>query len=400
MSTNYSDEHMTRMYDQYVDGVYRACFLASRNTVDTQNGVRQVFLRLAEHNKVFDSVRQERLWILLQCFTAASRRRDADWACPPGAQVFSAMLEGLLALPPEHRKLLFLHDYEGFSNQELANSMHRSTVSIRAQLKAIRRKWNTEADQPPLTRPELRQELAVIQPSPDQRKQMLYAILEALPEANKAYERRRKKKRWFGVGAAAVLLTVLAGLGAYDQYLRQQRIAGLYDEYMTESYDALLRQYRQGIKGKWNAMLYAQKGLSALDTYTAESIGYALPDLDGNGVRELVIVADKTLAAAYTMEKDELVCLITDLPGHQYRLVKGGLISDTVSLGMERTDYRFYRLAGTALVEEQRVSYENGQENASPWFVGFQRVRVTQDQARQILNSYPDADVPLRLLIE
>ena len=137
-----------------VKTVYRLCFSYLASEHEAEDATQSVFMKLVAQPRAFQSTEHEKAW-LLRC--AANHCKDVlksarvaragnmppDVMDPRASAHPSAVLQAVMGLPATHRDCVYLHYYEGYKTDEIAQitSMPPSTVrnrlrDARAMLKA------------------------------------------------------------------------------------------------------------------------------------------------------------------------------------------------------------------------------------------------------------------------
>lgn len=175
------------------------------------------------------------------------------------------------------------------------------------------------------------------------------------------------------------------------------------DGAIPQAYRAVVETYVTAINERWGAERCSQEDISIVlrDVESLDSLGYALMDLDGDGVEELIVACDEEsqpILDLYTLVGGELVHVFSGGERNQYFLRQGGRIINIGSGGAARTTYVLNCLSGGNLVQEQ-VIYFDADENAdAPWFMGFDRKPVTGEEAQAAISAYTTERISLTLL--
>ena len=136
------------LYREYMPSVYRMAFSYLRNHHDSEDVVQECFLRLAQSGRNFHHPRQVQAWLIITAANLSkdmlrrSRRKElpleaaAEAASPPEGG--GGLREAVLALPEKYRTVVYLHYYEGYSVQELAQMLHRPENTVKTRLRRAR----------------------------------------------------------------------------------------------------------------------------------------------------------------------------------------------------------------------------------------------------------------------
>ena len=118
-----------RAVEDHSDSVFRLAMVYLRNPQDARDCCQDVFLKLMERGKQFDSDVHRRAWLLAVTKNTCrdhlrreARRRAQpleDAVRLPGPQSDGELLALVFTLPANDREVLYLHYYEGYAVREL-----------------------------------------------------------------------------------------------------------------------------------------------------------------------------------------------------------------------------------------------------------------------------------------
>ena len=146
-------------YSRYRAAVNRVCRSFLNNADDAEDAVQTTFLRWWQQLPRTAGWPEERkrAWLLV---TAANccrdelrsgwRRKRGEWRELPAGEELCGhpSAELLAALPPRYRRVLFWHDYLGYSTAEIARKLNCKPATVRSQLARARAKarrlWRRE----------------------------------------------------------------------------------------------------------------------------------------------------------------------------------------------------------------------------------------------------------------
>ena len=125
--------------------------------------------------------------------------------------------------------------------------------------------------------------------------------------------------------------------------------------------------------------------------------GYALIDLDGNGVSELIITAaadswgnaDGFVYDIYTYTDGEILQLVNSAERNRYYLCSDNLILNESSGGASYSEYTLYQVIETSLSMVESLVYDGFTDADNPWFYTYASGSTTQisgSNASTILN--------------
>lgn len=165
-------------------------------------------------------------------------------------------------------------------------------------------------------------------------------------------------------------------------------------------YKEILDKYKKGTDAKWTIDEFWDNELCYLCGYDPDEVGYAFIDIDGNGIRELLI--------GDTVEEPMYKGMIYDLYSYtggsarqillsaerdRYSLCEGSIIVNEGSSGVLNSIFDYYRFSGTILSLKERVLYDGYINKDNPYFYGTtendeELVSITEERANEIRSSY------------
>lgn len=147
------DEHDAgRALELYADMVRRICFVHLNNEQDTEDVFQEVFLKYILYPGAFESEAHERAWLARVAINACKdlRRRLLRHPTVSLEQIEqtvgiqegrdNTVLEAVLALPDKYKDVVYLHYYEGYSQKEVAELLHKKENTVYSLLSRAREK--------------------------------------------------------------------------------------------------------------------------------------------------------------------------------------------------------------------------------------------------------------------
>lgn len=125
-------------------------------------------------------------------------------------------------------------------------------------------------------------------------------------------------------------------------------------------YEPILKQYRTALKENWNGQQLVDTGLNFMIRDVApETVGYAVDDLDDNGVPELIIGTistddfyGKLIFVLYTMDDDgEPVQVFSSIERNRYYYAGGTRFANIGSSGADSSYVTTLKLEGEGMVD-------------------------------------------------
>lgn len=136
---------ISEQIEKFGNMIYRLGILYLKNEQDTQDMFQEVFLRLFEKQPVFESEEHEKAWLITVASNYCKNFLHTAWyrKTVPLDQLTGAIqdetdvetISVLLELPIKYRQVLYLHYYEGYLTEEIANLLHIKPATVRTQLK-------------------------------------------------------------------------------------------------------------------------------------------------------------------------------------------------------------------------------------------------------------------------
>jgi len=149
--TNLTDSQRsayTQAVERYSDSVYRLAMVYLHDQQDAQDCSQDVFLKLLEHKRKFDSDEHRKAWLLTvtknvcrdQLRREARRRTDPIGAADalPGSSGSEDLLALIYTLSANDREALYLHYYEGYGVRELCALLRLRESAVKQRLSRAR----------------------------------------------------------------------------------------------------------------------------------------------------------------------------------------------------------------------------------------------------------------------
>lgn len=139
---------VTKAIEKYADMVRRICLLYRIRDADVEDVFQEVFLRLLQHGREFESEEHEKAWLcrvaINQCkdFHKSFFRKNVssldEMDIPAEGPVESEVIQEVLALPQKYRSVIYLFYYEGYTAWEIARILHRTENTVYSRLHRAR----------------------------------------------------------------------------------------------------------------------------------------------------------------------------------------------------------------------------------------------------------------------
>ena len=154
-------QKVTLLFEKYSDTVKRICFMYMRNDADSDDILQDVFLKLVQHDKPFQSEEHEKAWLIRVAINRCKNMHKSFWRkntdpldviTTEGSTEIETenneMLKLVLSLPPKYKDVIYLFYYEGYTVPQMAkvldknentiySSLHRARALLKEKIEAI-----------------------------------------------------------------------------------------------------------------------------------------------------------------------------------------------------------------------------------------------------------------------
>lgn len=143
-------EDVNRAVEQYADMVRRICFIHLKSEHDTEDVFQNVFLKYMLHKGSFENGEHEKAWFVRVTINACTDwlRSLARRRCLPletaleesqaADEASQEVLETVLQLPENYRRVIYLFYYEGYSAIEIAGILGKKENTVYTWLSRAR----------------------------------------------------------------------------------------------------------------------------------------------------------------------------------------------------------------------------------------------------------------------
>ncbi len=146
-----TDEEITRIYNKYVDTVYKICFMMSKNIPETEDATQNVFMKLIKHLDDLKNDEHIKAWLIVtaqnECKNMLKhwfRSKRADVDSMPLATYEETKsddtLEKVFNLEAKYRLPIYMYYYEGYSTSEISQILNIKHSTLRTHLSVGRQK--------------------------------------------------------------------------------------------------------------------------------------------------------------------------------------------------------------------------------------------------------------------
>lgn len=141
-----TNEQFTRYAQRYIDTVYRVAFNYIKLAADADDVTQNVFLKLLQERKPFDSDAHVKNWLIRVTVNECRNLVRSKWWKHESFEDYaetltfdtlahSELFYAVMALPKKYRVPIYLHYYEEYSTQEIADILKVPKNTVCTQLK-------------------------------------------------------------------------------------------------------------------------------------------------------------------------------------------------------------------------------------------------------------------------
>lgn len=136
-----TQQQYTTYVKNYINTVFRLALSYTKNPTDAEDIMQTVFLKLLQQKKEFTSDEHIRAWLIRVTVNECKKWYRSPWRrhqsyedyeafLPDTGQRNREILRAVMALPDKCRTVIYLHYYEGYTTQEIADltRMPKGTV--------------------------------------------------------------------------------------------------------------------------------------------------------------------------------------------------------------------------------------------------------------------------------
>ncbi len=144
------EQEFTKVYERYVDDIFRLCFSFMKNQMDAEDVVQETFLKYFYSHKEFESPDHLKAWLIVtasnhckdllkQWWRKRKNLDDYEEAAGGEMEVADEMMELVMSLPEKYKTAVYLYYYEGYDSREIASLLHKPDSTIRTYLQKARK---------------------------------------------------------------------------------------------------------------------------------------------------------------------------------------------------------------------------------------------------------------------
>ena len=141
-----SDEEFSAIAEKYMDSIFRLALNYMRSRIEAEDITQNVLIRLYRTGKKFESGDHLRYWLVRVTVNECKRALTSPWRRMESLEELSngytfpepesrALFEAVMALPRKYRIPIYLHYYQDYSTQEIAEILKIPGATVRTQLR-------------------------------------------------------------------------------------------------------------------------------------------------------------------------------------------------------------------------------------------------------------------------
>lgn len=142
--TDSEKQYFSDMYEKHAKAIYGICLLYLKNKDDAEEAVTESFIRLMENRPELENDGHEKAYLikiavnicknLLKSGWRKNVVHDEDILIHMTTSEEECVMEEILSLPPKYRVVLYMHYYQGYKAQEIADIMNISLSAVLSRL--------------------------------------------------------------------------------------------------------------------------------------------------------------------------------------------------------------------------------------------------------------------------
>lgn len=148
LGTN-KEEKFAKIYERYVNDIYRLCFSFLKNQMDAEDAVQETFIKFYHCEKDFRTEEHMKAWLIVTASNYCKdvlkhwwrKRKNLDYdaeATTENTEIIDEMLELVMALPDKYKTAVYMYYYEGYDSKQIAKLLHKPDSTIRTYLQKAR----------------------------------------------------------------------------------------------------------------------------------------------------------------------------------------------------------------------------------------------------------------------
>lgn len=153
----FSEDELSRKYDEYSPMLYRICILRLGNKQDAEDALQNTFIKYYYKSPPFPDDKAEKAWLIRVAVNCCKDFQKSFWqkntvgldetaAISTGVIEDAVRLIDIFELSPKNRVVLELYYYEGYSVNEIAEILKISVNGVTSRLSRARKKLKIEME--------------------------------------------------------------------------------------------------------------------------------------------------------------------------------------------------------------------------------------------------------------
>lgn len=146
-----SGNEFEKVYEEYIDMVYRICYMLLMSCPEAEDAAQNVFVKLMKNAQSIENENHLKAWLIVaarnECKNMLkhwwrSKRVPIDEIKEHGCEMNtsgSPVAEAVAALPEKYRLPIYLHYFEGYSTDEIAKILNVNPSTLRTRLVSARK---------------------------------------------------------------------------------------------------------------------------------------------------------------------------------------------------------------------------------------------------------------------
>lgn len=152
MNNVVNKENLSDILELYSDMVMRIAYQNIKNIAEAEDICQEVFLRLIEKNKIFESQEHIKAYIIRVTINKCRDYLKSGWfrkrVQSKEEQIMNqygqnnrqenSILESVMELPLKYQNVIYLYYYEGYAVKEISKILHKNEGTIKTWLRRAR----------------------------------------------------------------------------------------------------------------------------------------------------------------------------------------------------------------------------------------------------------------------
>ena len=142
--TDGENQYFSNMYEKYAKSVYSVCLLYLKSKEDAEEAVTEAFIRLMKQRPDFENDAHAKSYLIKISVNICKNLLKSGWKknVVHNEEILEYMtssedrgvMEEVLSLSPKYRVIIYMHYYEGYTAQEIADIMNLSLPAVLSRL--------------------------------------------------------------------------------------------------------------------------------------------------------------------------------------------------------------------------------------------------------------------------